>query len=247
MRRDRAFTQGPELFLHERVFDDCLERIALTRRQFQSCLLIGCLDPRWPKRLQPLAKSVQVADPGHRFAEKANGFVIIEDEWSPPSSNQFDLCIAIGTLDSVNDLPRALQAIRASLTSGAVLIGAVAGGESLPRLRIAMHAADQVMGASSPHLHPRIEPSSLAPLLTACGFIMPVIDVDRVQISYRSFDQLIKDLRGMGATNILKSRSRRPLSPSAKAVAAEAFKAEHSDRTIETFEIIHFAAWTQLD
>lgn len=243
IRRDRAFHR-PELFLYERTFADCLERIALDRRSFLSCLLIGCPDAGWPVRLGEVAALVEVAEPGTLFANKAGGTPIVEDQWTSPRS-EFDLCVAIGTFDTVNDLPRALHAIRASLKPSSLLIGAMAGGDTLPQLRSAMHAADQVMGASSPHAHPRIEASAVAPLLSASGFVTPVVDVDRIQASYPSLEGLVRDLRGMGATNILNARSRRPLSREAKEAATVAFAGAGLDgRTTETFEIIHFAAWT---
>jgi hypothetical protein len=108
-----------------------------------------------------------------------------------------------------------------------------------------MHAADQIIGPSSAHVHPRIEAASLAPLLSSSGFVMPVVDVDRVQVSYRSLEGLVADLRRMGATNILNLRSRRPLVRRSKDAAAAAFRSAGDGRTtIETFEILHFAAWT---
>lgn len=244
LRRDRASRTGPEMFLSERAFDDCLERLALVRRPFRSGLLIGCPDPGWRARLEPLIGAVEVVDPGPRFAQQAGGACIIEDRWNPPQS-AYDFVLAIGTLDTVNDLPGALRSIRASLAEDSLLIGAVAGGDGLPRLRQAMHHADHNVGASTPHVHPRIEAAALAPLLTACGFVMPVVDVDRVRASYESLDGLVADLRRMGATNILQARSRRPLSRAAWSTAQAAFRsAGDGARTVETFEILHFAAWT---
>jgi SAM-dependent methyltransferase len=244
LRRDRAFHNRPELFLHERAFEDCLERLALIHRPFKSALLIGCPDPSWRGRLEPLVQSIEIVDPGPLFAKAAGGTHIIEDRWDPPAQ-AFDLCLAIGTLDTVNDLPRALQLIRGSLKEDSLLIGAMAGGDGLPQLRRAMHLADQLAGASSPHVHPRIEAASLAPLLTACGFIMPVVDVDRVQVSYESLGKLVTDLRRMGATNILNSRARTPLLRNARAAAESAFRSAGDGlRTVETFEILHFAAWS---
>jgi SAM-dependent methyltransferase len=244
MRRDRAFRDGPELFLHERAFEDCLERVAIVQREFRSALLVGCPAPDWPQRLRELAPAVEIVEPGPLFAGEAGVDRAIEDEW-PPRPGAFDLCVAVGTLDTVNELPRALQSIRASLQPDSLLIGAVAGGDGLPQLRRAMHAADQATGAASPHVHPRIEAAALAPLLGACGFIRPVVDVDRVQVSYKSLDALVRDLRGMAATNILQARSRVPLSRAARAAAASAFaSAAEGERTVETFEILHFAAWT---
>ncbi|MBA3512438.1 methyltransferase domain-containing protein [Sphingomonas sp.] len=247
LRRDRAFGTGPELFLHERALDDCLERLALVRRQFKSALLIGCPNPDWSNRLKEVVEAVETADPGPLFARAAGGICIAEDRWAPPE-RAYDLVLSIGTLDTVNDLPRALQAIRASLAEDSLFIGAIAGGQGLPQLRLAMHIADQAIGGSSPHVHPRVEAGSLSPLLTACGFIMPVVDVDRVQVSYETLESLVTDLRRMGATNILKRRSRKPLLREAKSAAEAAFRsAGDGSRTVETFEILHFAAWTPSD
>jgi len=72
-----------------------------------------------------------------------------------------------------------------------------------------------------------------------------VVDVDRVQVSYETLGSLVADLRRMGATSILNQRSRTPLSRQAKAAAEAAFRsAGDGSRTLETFEILHFAAWT---
>lgn len=244
LRRDRAFRRGPELFLHQRAFDDCLERLSLVARPFESALLIGCPDPAWPALLGARAGKVDVVEPGPLFAAAANRLPVREDRWSGPP-DCYDLCVAVGTLDTVNDLPGVLRRIRVSLSADALLIGALSGGDSLPRLRAAMFAADQVTGSASPHVHPRIDGPTLASLLGASGFVMPVVDVDRVQISYPSLRSLVADLRAMGATNLLSARDRRPLSRSARQVAEQAFAhAGDGRRTAEQIEILHFAAWT---
>ncbi len=247
LHRDRAFRNGPELFLYERAFEDCLDRIALIQRGFRSALLVGCPDPGWWKRLTQVVNTVEVIEAGPLFASAADGQCVAEDAFEP-RANAFDLCVAVGTLDTVNDLPRALQSIRASMKPDSLMIGAVPGGNALPQLRRAMHAAEQSMESASPRVHPRIDAAALAPLLNACGFIKPVVDVDRVQVSYESLDRLIDDLRGMAATNILTARSRKPLSRAARAAAAETFQAAgDGSRTVETFELLHFAAWTSPD
>jgi len=108
-----------------------------------------------------------------------------------------------------------------------------------------MRAADEKMGAATPHVHPRIEPAGFTSLLSSAGFTMPVVDVDRVQVSYRSLAALVCDLRSMGATNILTSRSRRALTREANAAASRQFLSGAEDgRVTEMFELLHFAAWT---
>jgi hypothetical protein len=243
IRRDRAARSGAELFLYERAFEDCMERIALIERRFARAVLTGCPDPAWPGRLSAIAGQVDVRDPGPRFAERAGGEAIIEDAWQP-AEGVYDLVLAVGTLDSVNSLPLALRLIRYSMRPDALFIGALSGGDTLPQLRNAMRAADKLAGVAAPHIHPRIEPSALAPLLADAGFIRPVVDVDRVAASYSSLERLVSDVRRMGATNVLTARPRF-VGRSARSAAARAFaEAGDGSRTVETFEILHFAALT---
>jgi SAM-dependent methyltransferase len=244
LRRDRAFRRGPELFLHERAFGDILERLALVRRRFSNALLIGCFDPRWRDRLLDFADRVDVVDSAPLFAAAA-GARCESEERLDVEPGSYDLCVAVGTLDTVNDLQRALLVIRFALRNDSLLIGALAGGESLPQLRAAMRAADEQVGAASPRVHPRIEPAAFTGLLSAAGFDMPVVDVDRVRVGYSSLWDLVRDLRAMGATNVLNARSTTPLTRKAAAAATERFLAEaEGKRVIELFELIHFAAWT---
>jgi NADH dehydrogenase [ubiquinone] 1 alpha subcomplex assembly factor 5 len=243
LRRDRAARVGPELFLLQRAFADCLEGIALLDRRFERALMIGCPDAGWPERLLSIVSLVDVRDPGLLFARAVAGEPIVEDFWQPPSQ-AYDLVLAIGTLDTVNDLPLALRLVRHSMRHDAMFMGALSGGETVPQLRAAVRAADALGRGAAPHIHPRIEPAALSPLLVDAGFSGPVVDVDRVQVSYPSLDRLIADLRAMAATNILNARPE-PLTRVQLEAAAGTFAAAgDGQRTTETFEILHFAAWT---
>lgn len=244
LRRDRAFRAGGDGFLPERAFDDIIDRLRMVRRRFPSALLIGCPDPSWRDRLRGFADEVRVVDPGPRFAEAAGG-ACGDEERLDVAPASFDLCVAVGTLDTANDLRQALVLIRLSLRSDSLFIGALAGGDTLPSLRSAMRAADEVVGAAAPRAHPRIDPAALSGLLVEAGFAMPVIDVDRVEVSYRSLGALVRDLRAMGATNVLAERSRQALGRAAAKAVADRFEAAASGgRTIERFDLLHFAAWT---
>lgn len=230
LRRKRAFSRGPELFLHERAFEDVMDRLALVQRSFSKALLIGCADPAWRDRLGELVSAVDVIGP---------------EELMQVEPGSYDLCVSIGVLDTANDLPQDLFAMRFALKPDSLALGAFSGGDTLPALRSAMRAADESMGAASAHVHPRIEPSALAQLLSDAGFAMPVVDVDRINVSYRSFADLVRDLRSMGSTNLLAARSRRPLTREAADAAARQFVSQAIDgRVTERFELLHFAAWT---
>jgi len=244
MRRDRAARRGVEPFLYRRALEDCLESLELFDRRFDRALLLGCLDPAAGEALAPHVGSLDIRDPSSLLARLAGGEQLNEEAWDVGPAT-YDLILALGTLDTLNALQIVLRAMRSALNDDALLLGAISGGETLPRLRAAMRAADAVEGAASPHVHPRIAAAALAPLLADAGFVRPVVDVDRVSVRYRDLRGLIADLRAMGATNVLVERPRRGLSRLALAAATAEFAAAgDGGRTTETFEILHFAAWT---
>lgn len=243
MRRDRAARLGIEPFLYRRALEDCVERLALIGRRFERALLIGCLDAAGADTLRREVGKLEVRDPSALLAREAGGLPLDEESWQP-GTGAYDLIVSLGTLDTLNALQPVLRTMRAALAPDGLLIGALSGGETLPRLRAAMRAADAVGGAASPHVHPRIEAAALAPLLADAGFVRPVVDVDRVGARYRDLRRLVADLRAMGATNVLTERPRRGLGRHALAAAMGSFSAAgDGERTTETFEILHFAAW----
>ena len=239
MRRDRAAKIGVETFLYDRAFEDCLDRLKDVRRNFSNGLLAGCPNPSWPEHLA--LRRIEVADPGPLMASRAGG-QRADIECLPYEAGQFDLCLCIGLLDTANNLPLAAAALHLVLEPGGLLLGAIPGGQGLSRLRSAMLAADAVAGQASPRTHPRIEAPALARLLAEAGFHEPVVDIDRVEIAYRSLDALVRDLRAMGATNVLNARSPRPLGRRALDAARTAFL-DGKERAFELVEILHFAAW----
>ncbi len=233
LRHARARALNGDYFLHERAFDECLDRIATVRRAFSSAWLLGPDRPGWRERLKSIGVTeLAFNDPG--------------DDQLPPFAAE--LCISIGMLDTAQDLPALLAGLRHMLAPGALFIGAIAGGNSLPALRSAMAAADRIEGAAHPHFHPRIDPASFGGLLASAGFVDPVVDVDRVSLAYANLPALIRDLRAMAATNRLFERPRTPVLRRGLVAAENDFAASAtSGRTTEIIEIIHFAGWVPID
>lgn len=231
-RRARAAAMGPRTFLAERVVDELAERLAIVRRRFGRGLLVGAPDPALARPLGGAADQLLLAPDLNELAA------------FPPGS--LDLLIVLGELDTAPELPALLQVIRHLLAPEALFLGAFPGNDTLPVLRGAMLAADQAQGGGvSARTHPRIAAAGFAGLLQDAGFDLPVVDVDRVKLRYRRFADLVADLRGMGATNALAERSRRPLTRAARAAAEVAFAAAgDAQGTVETVELVHFTAWS---
>ncbi len=183
MRRDRAARLGPELFLYERVFADCLERIELMQRSFRRALLIGCPDARWADRLGLVAAMWMRSTRDHCSPPTSTAPAAVEDGWEPPAG-RYDLVLAAATLDTVNDLPRALLAIRFGLArrrpayrrvlrrrhAAAVAPGNARRGRGDRKRRPARPSAESSR-ARSPACSPR--PDSKGQWSTSTGFPSP--------------------------------------------------------------------------
>ncbi|MCY7338724.1 MAG: SAM-dependent methyltransferase [Sphingomonas bacterium] len=211
-------------------------------RRFDHALLVGCPSPDWRVRLEGVATMVDSFDPGPAFARTAGGTWGEEDRYDF-GVVRYDLIVAVGTFDTVNGLPAALAALRRALQPDAPLIGALAGGDTLPALRAAMIEADRASGPVAARTHPRIEAPTLASLLHGAGLCMAVVDIDRVRLRYPTLDALIRDLRAMGASNALADRAPGRGRRWADRASA-AFRAQAIDgATEERVDILHFIAW----
>lgn len=230
-RRQRALRREPRPFLAERIVEEWLERLAPISRRFDHVLVTG-VPPALRSRLERVGAEV-------RFTESIDA-IAGEDEAS------LNLILVMGELDGRDELPLLLRVIASRLAPGGLLAGALAGGQSLPALRAALHAADQPRGAFPPRSHPRIEPGALAALLNDAGLTDAVVDLDQVTLRYRSLDRLIGDLRDHAATNVLRDRPRGSLGKSGFAAARAAFtRAGDGIATAERVDLLHYAAWAR--
>jgi SAM-dependent methyltransferase len=242
LRRDRAAGRFHEAdYLHRLVADEMIERLDFVTRDFHRVLDLGCAGGYLGARLRERGLDVVGCDAGAVFARRATGVQGDEDRL-PFADGAFDLVVSAGTLDSVNDLPGALLLIRRALRPDGLFLAAFAGAGSLPRLKRAMIAADSAQGGAAPRVHPQIDVRAAGDLLTRAGFALPVVDSQPVDVRFPSLLGLVRDLRAMGATNILAERSRRPLGRSALAAAIADFEAD-GEKTAERFEILHLLGW----
>lgn len=243
LRRDRAMRAAGEPFVFEAAFTELLDRLGDVRRDFSDALLLGCADPAWRERLEAEVDTVVVADPSPESAQRCRGLVADEDRL-PFADASFDLVMAVGTLDSIDDLPGALVLLHRILRPEGLFLAALAGAGSLPRLRAAMLAADAVAGGAAARVHPAIDVRTAGDLLARAGFTLPVADVGGIDVSYAALPTLIADLRSHAATNMLERRSRVPLGRQALAAACASFASDAPNgRTIERVEMLYLSGW----
>ncbi|HEU4968877.1 class I SAM-dependent methyltransferase [Sphingomonas sp.] len=241
MRRDRAARDfAAHGFLHARMADELLDRLDSVQRSFVRALDLGCLYGRVGRALAARGIDTVSADPGFRFAQAAGGVQCDEDRL-PFADGSFDLVVACGGLDQVNDLPGALTLVRRALKPDGLFLGAFVGAGSLPRLRAALLGAEERAVA---RLHPQIDVRSAGDLLARAGLALPVADGERLTVRYRSLFALLADLRGSASASLLADAAP-PLTRTALARAAELFQAgaDPDGKVAETVEIVHLLGW----
>ncbi|KAA9016839.1 class I SAM-dependent methyltransferase [Sphingobium limneticum] len=228
-------------FLYRAMLDELLDRLEDVQRDLPEVLLIGCPDGSAKAALEAMGKRVACADPGF-LAAKSLGGVQADEDALPFADDSFDLVIACGTLDSVNDLPGALILMRRVLRPDGLMLAAFAGAGSLSRLKAALLAAEG--DRPGQHVHPQVDVRSAGDLLSRAGFAMPVADGDVLNIRYGDVVRLMHDLRGMGAGNALETRAP-ALTRDVLMRAAGHFAgaADPDGRTAEQMAIVYLSGW----
>lgn len=241
-RRDRMMPRFAEHdFLYRLMRDELLDRLTDVQRDLPEALVIGCPDGSARAALEAMGKRVACVDPAFLAARGAGGVQGDEDAL-PFADNSFDLIIACGTLDSVNDLPGALILMRRVLRPDGLMLAAFAAAGSLSTLKAALLAAEGDRPAQ--HIHPQVDVRAAGDLLARAGFAMPVADGETLSIRYGDIVRLMHDLRHMGAGNVLVSRppalGRDTLM---RAAAHFANAADPDGRTAEQMAILYLSGW----
>jgi SAM-dependent methyltransferase len=250
-RRDRI-AQGAEAhdFLLERVAADIAERLGLIRRAFPLAVNLGAHHGLLARRISGTAGIERIVnvDQAARLLARCEGLRVVADEEALPfAAASLDLVISGLSLHLVNDLPGALVQIRRALKPDGLLLAALLGGETLKELRQAWLAAEaELEGGASPRVAPFADVRELGALLQRAGFALPVVDSETVTVTYESPLALMRELKAMGASNMLAARHRRPVTRGLLARAAEVYVerfAGPGGRVPATFEILTLTAW----
>jgi SAM-dependent methyltransferase len=242
LRQARALARGPETFLIDRVAADLGERLEAVLRTFDRAADIGTPTDAVRRVLKASGKVAAIY---------GGDSVVADEEVLPFADGSLDLVVSALALQFVNDLPGTLIQIRRALKPDGLLLAALLGGDTLIELREAFAEAEaEIEGGVSPRVAPFADVGALGGLLQRAGFALPVVDSDRLTVRYDSVFALMRDLRRMGATNILRERRRTPLKRATLAKLADIYArrfADNDGRLRATFEIVWLSGWTPHD
>lgn len=231
LHRARAAVK-PAMFLHEEAAAEIEERLAEVNKSFNYPALVGHVT----SPISSLFKRVlAVSD---------------EEELELQASNH-DLVIHSFGLHWSDDPVGQLVQSRLALQPDGLFLGIMFGGTTLHELRACLAEAETRMaGGLSPRVLPMADLRDLGSLLQRAGFALPVADSRKLRVRYPDLQTLVHDLRGMGETNALSERLKRPASKAFFTETETIYRRNFSDNEgylTATFEIVFLTGWAPSD
>ena len=172
----------------------------------------------WPRRL----RAVQADAHGLPFAD-----------------GSIDVVFANLLLPWVDDPEKVFREVARILREGGLFAFATLGPDSLLELRRAWQAVD---GAA--HVRQFPDMHDVGDALVRSGLRDPVLDVDRLSVSFPNGESLLRDLKAVGARNTLRHRHRGLLGRDRFDRLHRALLAAHKDDTLYLqFELVYGHCW----
>ncbi len=133
----------------------------------------------------------------------------------------------------------ALAEIRRVLRPGGFFSFSTLGPDTLKELRAAWAAVDEAS-----HVNAFLDMHDVGDALTRAGFAEPVLDVERIALSYPDVLALTRDLKAIGAHNVTAARQRGLTGRGKWRAMTEAYEAFRRDgRLPASYEVVYGAAW----
>ena len=249
--RDRAARGFPSHdFLLREVTERLADRLDDVNRRFASVLDLGCHTGETTRASAALrrAEATIRCDLSHEMARRAGPCAVVADEeFLPFGENAFDLVVSNLSLHWVNDLPGALLQLRRTLRPDGLFLAAMLGEGTLAELReCLMQAEIEVRDGVSPRVSPFAALRDLGGLLQRANFSLPVVDRDRIVVTYDNAFKLFDDLRGMGESSALTEQPRHFMGRGLLQRTAEIYHERYAaadGRVPATFGVVFLHGW----
>lgn len=165
-------------------------------------------------------------------------FVCADAESLPFADESFDLALSNLALQWT-DPERVARDVLRGLSPGGLFMFTTFGPDTLKELRAAFKAVDD-----QPHVNSFIDMHDIGDILVHAGFADPVMDQEIVTLTYSELKPLLRELKGIGAHNVLPGRAAGLMGKQRwqRMVAAyERFRKD--ERLPATYEVVYGHAW----
>ncbi|MEQ1771248.1 MAG: SAM-dependent methyltransferase [Devosia sp.] len=236
---------GHDDFVTALVLDDLSHRLGTVTRTFDKAILLAPDASAMPST----GRSAEGIFDFARASTVLGSHVapLVEAEPLTLPDRGYDLIISLFDLQIVDDVVGFLARARAHLKGDGLVRAAAVGGDSLNELREAFLAADaELSGGAFGRVAPFIPLSEAGGLLQRAGLALPVADVETHTVRYSTPLSVMRELKGLGATNPLHDRPTKLASRRLIARASgeyEKLAADSDGKVRATLEIIWLSGW----
>ncbi len=160
-------------------------------------------------------------------------------EQTPLADSTVDLIYSNLALQWSNDLEQTICELRRILRPGGLLMFTTFGPDTLLELRAAWGSVD---GGS--HVSSFLDMHNIGDMLVQAGFAEPVMDVDRMTLTYDRVEGLMRDLKVLGAHNVTVDRQRGLTGKGRMAAMQHAYEQFRVDGVLPaSYEVVYGHAW----
>ncbi|OOZ36570.1 malonyl-ACP O-methyltransferase BioC [Solemya velesiana gill symbiont] len=157
----------------------------------------------------------------------------------PLADQSVDLIYSNAAIQWSNDLDHSFKEFLRVLKPGGLLMFTTFGPDTLKELRSAWNQAD---GGS--HVSTFLDMHDVGDALMRARFADPVVDVDRLTLTYDDVGGLMKDLKVIGAHNVTTERQRGMTGKGRLQVMVRAYEQFRTDgRLPASYEVVYGHAW----
>jgi malonyl-CoA O-methyltransferase len=157
----------------------------------------------------------------------------------PFADASVDIAVSNLMLQWCGDLDAAFREIRRVLKPDGLLIFTTFGPDTLRELRAAWATVDDYS-----HVNTFIDMHDIGDALVRGGLTEPVLDVERVTLTYKDVISLMRDLKVIGAHNVTEGRARGLTGRGALRQVEAAYESSRRDGVLPaTYEVVYGTAW----
>jgi malonyl-CoA O-methyltransferase len=158
----------------------------------------------------------------------------------PFADDSFDFIFSNLMLQWCMDLEPVFTELRRVLTPGGLLMFTTFGPDTLQELRESWSAAD---GYTHVNVFPDMH--DVGDALLGTRWAEPVMDTERITVTYRELHTLMQDLKHIGAHNVTAGRPRGLTGRQRLAQVTEAYEAYRRDGVLPaSYEVVYGHAWS---
>jgi len=173
------------------------------------------------------------------FAGKRESFLCADVEALPIASGSVDMVWSNLALQWCNDLPATFVELQRVIKVDGLLMFSSFGVDTLQELRTAFRDVDGYN-----HLNRFADLHDIGDMLVAAGFTDPVMEMERITLTYSDVRAVMQDLKSIGAHNATAGRAPGMMGKSAWKRVAENYETlRRNGKLPATFEIIYGHAW----